>query len=99
MSPVVPHFSSECIEKLEVKNSKDNFEWPKINKEILITDMVNFVIQINGKTRGLLNLKTGIDEKTVLEEIKENEKMKNYIKNKSIKNTIFIPNKLINIIV
>ena len=61
--------------------------------------MVNFVVQINGKTRGLINLKTGIDEKALLEEIKKNEKMKNYIKDKSIKNTIFIPNKLINIIV
>jgi len=99
MSPVIPHFSSECIEKLGVENSKEKFEWPKINKKILITDMVNFVIQINGKTRGLVNIKNGMNENTVLEKIKENEKVKNYIKNKSIKKTIFIPNKLINIII
>ena len=99
MSPVIPHFSNECIEKLNIKNSKDKFRWPKIDKKILITDMVNFVVQINGKTRGLINLKTGIDEKSLLEEIKKHEKMKSYIRDKSIKNTIFIPNKLINIIV
>ena len=99
MSPVLPHFSSECLENLMEKNHENQILWPKINKNILVSNNINFVVQINGKTRGILKLKTGMDKKQVLEKIKQNEKMKNYINNKLIKNTIFIPNKLINIIV
>ncbi len=99
MSPVIPHFATECLEMLGVKINENNIIWPNINKNVLIKDKVNFVIQINGKTRGVLNLKTNTDEKRVLEEIKNDKKMKNYIDNKTVKKTIFIPNKLINLII
>ena len=56
------------------------------------------MVQINGKTRGLVKIKTGMNEKA-LDKIKDEEKIKNYLKDKSIKKTIIIPNKLINIIV
>ena len=46
MSPVIPHFSSECLNNLNMTNPENTFYWPKINKKILITDMVNFVVQI-----------------------------------------------------
>jgi len=98
MSPVIPHFSSECLENLGAQNDKDQVLWPKIDKNILVSDNINFVVQINGKTRGILKLKNGFSEEEILEKIREHEKMKNYLKDKIIKNTIFIPNKLINII-
>ena len=66
---------------------------------ILVKETINFVVQINGKTRGIIKLKTGDNEKEILEKIKENEKLGNYIKGKLIKKTIFISNKLINIII
>ena len=99
MTPVIPHFATECLEILGVKVKESAIIWPNIDKSVLIKDKVNFVIQINGKTRGVLNLKINIKEKEVLEEIKNNKKMNNYINNKSIKNIIFIPNKLMNLIV
>ena len=99
MTPVIPHFASECLEILGVKINQNNIMWPKINKSVLIKDKVNFVVQINGKTRGVLNLKINSDEKKVLEEIKNDKKMSNHIDNKIIKKTIFIPNKLINLLI
>ncbi len=99
MSPVIPHFSSECIEKLDVNKSVNKIYWPKVNKDVLIKDKVNFVVQINGKTRGVLNLKTGINEKELINKINEDKKIKNHIKDKTIKKIIFIPDKLINMII
>jgi len=99
MNPVIPHFSNECIEKLGFNISENKILWPKINKDILVEEMVNFVVQINGKTRGIIELKTGHNEKEILEKIIENEKLGNYVKDKLMKKTIFIPNKLINIII
>ena len=99
MSPVIPHFSSECLNNLNITNLKNTFYWPKINKSILIADKINFVIQINGKTRGILETKADLKEKDILENIRNNQRINNYIKDKSIKNIIFIPNKLMNIII
>ena len=99
MTTVIPHFANECLEMLGVNIKQNKIIWPKIDKSVLIKDTVNFVIQINGKTRGVLNLKTNSNENKVLEEIKNDKKMNNHINNKLIKKTIFIPNKLINLII
>ena len=95
MSPIIPHFANECLELL---GEKDKFTWPSINKDILFEKNVNFVVQINGKTRGILNVNRDADEDEILKKIKENDKINKYIKNNSAQKTIFIPNKLINII-
>jgi leucyl-tRNA synthetase len=96
MNPVIPHFSNEC---LELFNQKEEIKWPKINEEILVENNKNFVVQINGKTRGIIEAKKDISEEDLLVKINQNSKLKNYIESKSIKKKIFIPEKLINIIV
>ena len=99
MSTVIPHFSNECLEYLNINIQKNNILWPKVDKNILVNENINYVIQINGKTRLVIELKVGIDEKELLEKIKTNEKIKNYLEGKKIKRTIFVKNKLMNIIV
>ena len=96
MSPVIPHFSKECLELID---EKEKIRWPEVNEEFLIEDKKNFVIQINGKTRGIIAADKNISEKILLTKINENSKLKNYIKGKTIKKTIFIAEKLINIMV
>ena len=95
MNPVIPHFSNECLELL---NENKNYLWPEINKEILIEQKNKFVIQVNGKTRGLLEMDKNTSEDNLLTSIKKDKKLKSYIDGKIIKKKIFIPNKLINII-
>jgi leucyl-tRNA synthetase len=95
MSPVIPHFSSECLEML---GKTDEILWPKINEDILKDKKVNFVIQINGKTRAILEENKDITEETLTLKINENLKLKKYIEGKTIHKKIFIPAKLINII-
>ena len=99
MNPVIPHFSNECLEMLKNIGFKRETAWPNINKNILQSDEINFVVQINGKTRGILSINIGLTESEVLSLITKNSKLTNYIKNKKIKKTIFISDKLINIIV
>ena len=99
MLPVIPHFANECLEKLKKGETEKEIFWPTIDKQFLIQDKINFVIQINGKTRGILNLKTGLNEGELLAKITNDDKIRNYIKDKTIKNKIFIPDKLINIII
>ena len=95
MSPVIPHFSNECLEML---GNTDSILWPKINENILKNQKMNFVIQINGKIRGIIEADKDITEEALTIKIYENSKLKNYIKDITIKKKIFIPSRLINII-
>ena len=96
MIPVIPHFANECIELLE---DSSTITWPDINKKLLIEESINFVIQINGKKRGLIKANRNISENEILKLVKENTEINKYIKNQEPKKKIFVPNKLINIII
>jgi leucyl-tRNA synthetase len=96
ISPVLPHFSSECIERLKIR---EKISWPEVDKSFLIEENIKFIIQFNGKTRKILVLKKDTDEEVLLTKIKEDNKLNAYLNNKKIQRKIFIPNKLINIII
>ena len=96
MMPVIPHFSNECIELLK---SKSIVEWPEINKQLLIEENINFVIQINGKKRTILNANKDISEEDLFELIKKDKIADKYLKNVKINKIIFIENRLMNILI
>tara|TARA_B110001469_G_C9534405_1_gene265556 strand:- start:12 stop:908 length:897 start_codon:yes stop_codon:yes gene_type:complete len=95
MSPFIPHFTSECLSKLDQKEVK----WPTVSKEELIEEQINFVVQINGKKRGLLMTKRDLEENEILNEIKSNIVTEKLLRDKIIRKIIFVSNKLINIII
>ena len=95
MSPFIPHFASECLNNIEQKD----LEWPVVSKEELIEENINFVVQINGKKRSLLRVKRDSDEASIMKEIQLNEETKKFLKSQKIRKTIFVSNRLINIIV
>ena len=95
ISPIIPHFSSECLSKFA---DKGVFQWPTYNKKYLNEENVKIVIQINGKKRSLLEVKKEINEGDLLKTIKLDKSLQKYIGNKEIKKTIFIKNKLMNIL-
>ena len=94
--PIIPHFSNECLKQLE---EDKNINWPSYDESILIENFVNIVIQINGKKRGLLTTDKDISENNLIEKILDEKSLKKYLDNNKIKKKIFIPNKLINIII
>ena len=95
MSPIIPHFTSECLSELNFETKQ---EWPTINKKLLEEEQINYVIQINGKKRGILNTYKDISEEKLLNEIKKTSDISKIIVNKKIKKSFFVKNKLINIL-
>ena len=96
ISPILPHLANECLDEL---NIKERDQWPKVNEKFLKKESFNVVIQINGKKRDLMNFNKDINEKDLLLEIKNNVKIHKFLKDKEIKKSIYIKNKLINLIV
>jgi len=95
MTPIVPHFSNECLDLLKIKDTK----WPKYNETILKETITNIVVQINGKKRGLVRAELDTTEEKLFEIIKNDEKLTKYLNQKDYKKKIYIKNKLMNIII
>ena len=96
MAPIIPHLVSECLEEL---NDNHQQKWPVADNKFLKEEFCNIVIQINGKKREIIKFKIDTNENEVITKINDNEKLSSYLKNKEIIKKIFIPNRLINIIV
>jgi len=96
LSPVAPHFSSECIDELKMKIEPD---WPTVDKNVIQKKVSNIVIQINGKKRGIIICDINTDESKILEIIKSQKQYEIYIKDKTIKKTIYVKDRLINLII
>ena len=96
LSPVIPHFANECLAQFDIKNT---LAWPSVKKEYLETDKKEIVIQINGKKRGNILIEKKMGENEIIEQIKKMSLSEKYIQNKEILKTIYIKDRLINIII
>ena len=95
MNPFIPHFSNECLNLINEKK----ISWPTVSKKDLIEEEINFVVQINSKKRAILKVKRDITEKEILKTIKLNQETEKNLKGQKIIKIIFVPNRLINIII
>ena len=95
MLPFTPHISSECLELLKCR---DLDKWPTVDKSKII-NKINLVIQINGKTRDIIQIEKDLEEQVVKKEILNIKKIKKFINDKKIAKTIFVKNKIINFLI
>ena len=95
LSPIIPHFSSECLKTLGVDEFPD---WPVVDKSKIKVDIVNFVVQINGKKKGTIKSKFNISEKEFMDQLTNDKNLNKLIIGKKIQKSFFIKNRLINIL-
>ena len=94
--PFVPHLANECLQNL---NAKSSHKWPEILQKEITNLKIKLVIQVNGKTRDVIDIDRDVDEKKVINLISKKDKIKNFLKGKEIVKHIYIKNKLINLVV
>ena len=95
MLPITPHLAYECLEEI---TDEKHYIWPEINNKYLESNQCKIVIQINGKKRGLILTEKNIKESVLIEKIKKIKEIQKFIEEEKIIKTIFIKNKLINLI-
>ena len=96
MSPVIPHLTSECIDQIQSK--KEGSDWPIIDKKFLEKKKLQIVVQLNGKKRGIITSDVNIDKDQLLKLIKSDNQYQKYFKDMTIIKTIYVKDRLINLI-
>jgi leucyl-tRNA synthetase len=94
--PFIPHLSHECLEQLGVKNIN---VWPEIDAKLSSNKRIKMAIQINGKTREIIEVKKDSDEKNVINEIKKIKKINDKLTKSEIQKIIFVKNRIINYLI
>ena len=99
LAPFAPHMSEELWQELGNESSIHTSEWPEWDEKYLVAESVTIVVQVNGKVRAQLELSVGADEATVVAVAKVDQKVAGYLDGKTIRKTIFVPNKLVSFVV
>ena len=98
LHPFIPHFSEELWSLLGGKALAYDQEWPKTS-HMVKTIEYNIALQINGRTKDILKLNYTPEKEAVIKIIEKKEKFKKFIEKKEIKRVIYVPNKVLNIVI
>ena len=90
-----PHFCEEIWGK---ETSIMEEEWPKINEDLIKDETVDIMIQVDGKLRDKVEFSVNSSKEEIIKEVKERENVKKWILGKEIKDVVFVPKRLINIV-
>ncbi len=99
LAPFSPHISEELWQSLGYKDSVHTQTWPDVDLDALVVDEITLVIQVNGKTRGTIQVPAKADKATLEELATASEVAQRYLENKEVKKVIVVPGKLVNFVV
>jgi len=105
LAPFAPHFAEELWQKYFVrkkfsfKKSIHNQPWPRCDARLVKEERITLIIQINGKVRDKVEVEADISEEKAKELAISREKIQKWLERKEIKKVVFVPGKLINIVV
>ena len=74
-------------------------EWPTYDEAKCVDDVVEIAVQVNGKVRSRMEVPTDISKEDALEKAQADEKVKAYTDGKTVVKAIYIPGRLVNLVV
>ena len=99
LSPFAPHIAEEIYELIGGVGFITVSEWPEFDESKTIDATIEVGVQVNGKVRAAVTIPAGCDKDTALEAAKANERVASFIEGKKIVKEIYVPGKIINIVV
>ena len=99
LTPFAPHIAAELGSTLNPEIDIEKVAWPQFNPELIRSEEILIVVQVNGKVRQKLSVPEGIDDETLKSRALEDEKIKEWTNDKSPRKIIVVPKKLVNIVV
>ena len=99
VSPFAPHIAEELWHLMGQEGSVTQAEWPVCDESLLVESTFNYPVSFNGKTRFMLELPLGISPDEVQKVLLENSDAQRYLDGKQPKKVIFVPKRIINVVI
>jgi leucyl-tRNA synthetase len=98
LAPSAPHMAEELWQQIGYAYSIHNQSWPECDRELAADEEITLVIQVNGKLRDKVSVPVDITEETARRLAFEQERVKGYMEGKDIAKIIYVPGRLLNIV-
>ena len=98
LSPMVPHICHELWRQLGHETALIDERWPDVDESALAQDLVEMVVQVNGKLRGRIAIAADAQKDAAEAEALANENVQRFVAGKDIKKIIVVPGRLVNIV-
>jgi leucyl-tRNA synthetase len=99
LSPIVPHICHELWRRLGNESAVIDQPWPAVDESALERDLVELVVQVNGKLRGKISVAADADRDTIVEQALADPNAQRFIDGGEVRKTIVVPGRLVNIVV
>ncbi|MBT5855928.1 class I tRNA ligase family protein, partial [bacterium] len=99
IAPLAPHLADELWHQLGQTGSVHQSEWPVFDASLTVDDQITIVVQVNGKVRAKFEFDMGVSKEEVEATAYADEKVKQHMDAGEVVKVIYVPNKLLNIVV
>ncbi len=99
LAPLAPHVAEECWERLGRRGSVLDASWPAYDEDLAREEQIELVVQVNGKVRGRVQVVPGLSEREALERALAEDSVRRFLDGKSIRKTVYVPDRLVNLVV
>jgi leucyl-tRNA synthetase len=99
LSPIVPHISHALWQELGHKTPLIDQAWPEVDEAALELDLIEMVVQVNGKLRARISVPTDADKQAVEKLATDDENVQRFVDGNDIRKIIVVPGRLVNIVV
>jgi leucyl-tRNA synthetase len=99
LCPIAPHITEELWARLGKPYSIHQQRWPAWDEAIAAEELLTLVVQVNGKVRDRIQMQAGVTEEQARELALTSEKVQRYLEDKKPRKVIYVPGKLVNIVI
>ena len=99
LAPFAPHITEELWHELSHTDTIHVDHWPKWDEKYLASDTMTIIVQVNGKLRAKLELPADTDKDAIEQAALADENVIKFTSNKPPKKVIYVPKKLVNIVI
>ena len=99
LGPFIPHTAEEIWNRLDENQTLTYEPWPDYDENLTKEDLINIVLQVNGKLRANIEIESNAEKESVLDQARKNEKIESYLSGGKLIKEIYVPGRLVNFVV
>ena len=98
VAPMMPHLAEECWQVLGQGGLVSEAAWPQIERDLLVEDTVTMVVQVNGKKRGEVTVKSSAQNPEIEAAVLALDAVKQALGGKAVRKVIVVPMRIVNVV-
>jgi leucyl-tRNA synthetase len=98
LAPIVPHAAHQLWRDLGFGDDILDGGWPSVDEAALVQEQISYVVQVNGKVRGQIEVPADADRDAIEAAALANENVRRFTEGVTVRKVIVVPNKLVNVV-